>query len=64
MFPSFFFKVLDLDEAISEASSKTDNLKSKIDKRKFDEQKVKEEKIAKAAKEKADQMEQRRIRLE
>ena len=37
MFPSFFYKVLDLDEAITEANAKTENLKSKIDKRKFDE---------------------------
>mgnify|MGYP000318283261 CR=1 FL=1 len=57
MFPPSFLKLLDLDTTLFEANQKGENLKQRIDKRKFDEQKMKEEKIAKAAKEKADQIE-------
>ena len=44
-FPSFFFKLLDLDELVAESNQKADKLRQKIDKRKLDEKRREEAKL-------------------
>ena len=56
--------MLDIDQVLEESKKKTENLRTKIDKRKNDERRKEEVKIEKAAKEREDQVEQRRQRIE